>query len=595
MQKIYSGNPHLAWREQTQTRVAQSLDEARHSLENIDLADWMELKSGWRAFVLDQCQGLWQYKGQPVQANILKEWCYPGFRLQNIVFESMPGWKVGLNLFLPQEEGAYTPVIFPCGHSPKWKADHQLPPQIMAQHGFAAALFDAPMFGEKVNDNDHFIQGSQAAMVGFWSNLFFLIDAIRVADYLETRPDIDFSRGMGVTGVSGGGFTTQFMALVDERTRVIAPVCSVAPLGGHIIEGLYTGCPENFMFGQVSLGMDFDHLLCLASPLPCLVVAGNEDDLFRPEQVRKSFEQARSIYALENGGSTEKIGLYTENSPHAYTPNMAEQVARWMQRWLLNNSDPVDPGMIPELLTQADLDCGTGSATINMLDFTQEQASRLRSARNFLPTNTKICGILHLEASDPKPPQIESQPPATWGFPGLKHSLLHIEGDLSLPVVEAHFPGTPPGAVVCFGERQKEKLLYQNGGLYGLRQRVVSADLRGFGELEPLPTDYDLYSYCGIDRILSELVQMTGETVLGQQVRDALNILDWVCTDLADEPLIVYGHGETALPALFAGLLHPQVSFIVLECIPRQFRSVGNDRSPAVEALRLSSRSPSVL
>ena len=591
---------HLAWRELTQSRISALLSQGRHSVENIDLPDWQALKTRWRTYLLEQFRGLRQFTGMPIQAQVLKERRYNGFRLLNIMFESLPGpfiadgapgWQVGLNLFLPLDEGIYTPVICPCGHGPKWQADHQIPPQILARQGFAAALFDMPMFGEKAFHNDHFIQGSQLGMAGIWSNLFFLLDAIRTADYLQTRADIDFSRGMGVTGVSGGGFATLFMALLDDRTQAIAPVCSVAPMGGHIIEGMYTGCPENFLYDQASIGMDFDHLLCLASPLPCLIVGGTQDDLFRPEQVTQSFEQARKIYALEQAGSDDRLDIYFEDSPHRYTPGMALRVARWMRRWLLNDPeariDDITEATAVELVPQADLDCGSADLTSGMLDFVRGEIARLRLTRRWEATDVNIQALLHLkrklsDSPAQEQPIVEQISAAKWGYPALRQYILHLEGDLSLPVVEAQFPEARPGTAVCFSDSEKTRLLYQNGGLFGLHSQVFAADLRGFGELEPKPTDYDLYSWCGIDRALADLVQLCGETVIGQQTGDALRVLAWI--DAGRNPgasqALVYGRGEAALPALFAGLLYPQVKQIVLDSFLCSFEALATAPAP---------------
>jgi hypothetical protein len=156
--------PHLAWREQTQVRVTELLANGRKQLCDISGSEWHNLKTKWQAFIRAQCKSVTQYQGQPLSARMIKETHYDGFRVQNIVFESMPGWQVGLNLFLPVADRPYVPIICPCGHGPKWQDDHQLPPQVLARNGFAVALFDMPMFGEKVHHNDHFIQRSQASM-----------------------------------------------------------------------------------------------------------------------------------------------------------------------------------------------------------------------------------------------------------------------------------------------------------------------------------------------------------------------------------------------------------------------------------------------
>jgi hypothetical protein len=164
----------------------------------------------------------------------------------------------------------------------------------------------------------------------------------------------------------------------------------------------------------------------------------------------------------------------------------------------------------------------------------------------------------------------------------LRRYLLHRDGELSIPVVEAEFPEARPGAIVCFSETEKTRLLYQNGGLFGLCSQVVTADLRGFGDLVPIPTDYDLYSWCGIDRALSDLVQLGGETVLGQQTSDALRVLEWI--DAMQYPgaghPVIYGRGAAALPALFAALLSAKVKQIILDSFLCSFESLATAPAP---------------
>jgi 8-amino-3,8-dideoxy-alpha-D-manno-octulosonate transaminase len=574
-------SPHLAWREQTQARVTELLANGREQVCDITGSEWQILKTKWQAFIRAQCKRVTQYQGEPISAQMIKETKFDGFRVQNIVFDSMPGWQVGLNLFLPVTDGPYVPIICPCGHGPKWQDDHQLPSQVLARNGFAVALFDMPMFGEKVHHNDHFIQGSQAGMVGVWSNHFFLIDAIRSADYLQTRPDIDFSHGMGVTGVSGGGFATLFMAQIDARTRAIAPVCSVAPFGGHVIVGLYTGCPENYMDGQAALGLDFDHMLCLAAPLPSLVMGGTDDDLFRPAQVQASVDQARLIFDLER--VPDRLSLFIDDSPHKYTPAMAFQAARWMRRWLLGN-DSVVAGFAPELLPESDLNCGTAETTCGMLHFIRHEVTRLKQNRKPDVSNASLLVLAGLDQSAIKPVlSIEKLPAARWGYPWLRNYAIHSANDLSLPAIEAKYPDAPAGTIVCFGQGEKTSHLHQNGGLFGLRRQIIAADLRGFGDLAPQPADYDLYRWCGVDRALSDLVQLAGETVVGQQARDALRVIEMADSAQDQEPqdIIVLGVGEAALPALFAGLLHPRVKHIVLDSFLCSFETLAISPAPA--------------
>src|SRR5688500_5180662 len=162
--------------------------------------------------------------------------------VENVLFESLDGWQVNATLFLPRVPSAggdpprFPAVVVPCGHSSKAHPAHQLPAQVFARAGYAAIAFDPPaQGGEKAAGNDHFRDGPRCHAVGDTPQRYSVADALRAMDYLASRPDIDAARGYAMTGVSGGGHTTMWAALLDERVRVLAPVCCASPQAAHPI------------------------------------------------------------------------------------------------------------------------------------------------------------------------------------------------------------------------------------------------------------------------------------------------------------------------------------------------------------------------
>lgn len=565
--------PELLWIRQVQLQLKRLLDAGRTRLTPLSYDAWQAARRHWKALVQDACPELKQAQGQPFSARLLGETAYDGFRVQRIVLEAMPGWKIGVDLFLPMGDGPFTPVVMPCGHGPKWQDDHQIAPQVLARNGFAAALFDSPMFGERGCGNDHFIQGAQSQMIGLWSNFFFLLDPIRVADYLQTRADIHFTHGMGVTGVSGGGYATLYMAQYDERVRAIAPVCSVTPLESFPIHGLYTGCPENHVRGQALLGMDYDDLLALTAPLPCLVIGGMQDTMFKPEYMEHSVQKAQAVYELS--GAADHLASYYEECPHKYTAGMAQQTARWFRRWLLGETPELLDDRV-QILPEEALNCGTQDTSEGMLQYICREVAHLRKARKVDVSNETLCRLLTV-CGPTQPVDVEVVPPRTeWVVEGFERKVLHSAGQLPLPVLELQSLDAPAGTLVCFSDEGKFAPLRQRTGFFRTLRRVVSADLRGFGELEPESPEYDVYGWCSIDRALADLLWLSGETGMGQQTRDALRVLEAV----AEDEVVVYGKGEAALPALFAGLLCERVTHIVLENCLCSFDALASAPAP---------------
>ena len=572
--------PEYLWRNQVQSRLLASLAASQRRLQELPVAEWQIVKQQWKKLVQDAfVSPVRDWRGA-LQVQKIAEHSFPDFTIENFVLTAFDGWVVGLNLYRPAHFTApLTPILCPCGHSHKWLDDHQLPPQVLAKAGFAAALFDMPMFGERGLHNDHFIQGTQGAMVGLWSNFFFLVDIIRVADYLETRPDMDFSRGIGVTGVSGGGLSTMYIPALDPRVKCIAPTCCVVSARDHLISGLYTGCVENYIRSQFAAGMDFHQLLALHCPLPCLVNAGRQDDLFKEAAVQSAYRDIESCYARE--GCPERLRLFFDESPHKYTPRMATQTAEWMRRWLRNDATPF---AVPccECLDEKILNCQTASLTLGMKDYIDRQCKTLADQRPPKASPDDIHAWLHPPL--PLPVELELIPPLThWGAPNLHRFILHRPDDLPIPALVFRRESASSRVLLGCTDQGKLSLLAGPTGFFGLSAcHLVSADLRGFGELQPEPTDYEVYPWCRIDRALVDLLGMNGELAVAQQVGDLqaiLKVVDRLAESSAE--IILYGQGEAALPTLLAGLLDPRITRVVLHQFPAALEWLATHSQPA--------------
>jgi hypothetical protein len=55
-------------------------------------------------------------------------------------------------------------------------------------------------------------------------------------DYLETRPEVDKTL-FGVTGRSGGGAYSWWIAALDERIQAACPVAGITDLENHVVDG----------------------------------------------------------------------------------------------------------------------------------------------------------------------------------------------------------------------------------------------------------------------------------------------------------------------------------------------------------------------
>ena len=276
-----------------------------------------------------------------------------GHRLENVLFDSYPGWQVNATVFVPTDYAPPFPaVIVPVGHSGKQFANYQLPAQLMARCGYLAVLFDPPgQSSEKQPGNDHFADGVRCYLVGETSSQYFVADALRCIDYVQSRPDVDTTRGVAMTGVSGGGTTTVLASLLDERIRLVAPSCCLSPLSALDISQCYASCPETLMAGRYALGLDEVDLLC-AVAAPTLLMAGETDEVFHLEATAALADQVAAFHRME--GAPERFEFHVDRGRgHCYSLDQARRFVAFANRWLLGQPERALPDLPDDALAMA--------------------------------------------------------------------------------------------------------------------------------------------------------------------------------------------------------------------------------------------------
>ena len=121
-------------------------------------------------------------------------------------------------------------------------------------------------------------------------------DVMRILDWALDLPETDQDRVL-VMGNSGGGMVTSFAAACDPRITVAVASCSFCSLVG--VQGQMHHHPCNIIPGMSRFG-EFWDVHGLIAPRWLLLVHGQNDPLFPIEEVERSVEQVRRIYAISN-------------------------------------------------------------------------------------------------------------------------------------------------------------------------------------------------------------------------------------------------------------------------------------------------------
>jgi dienelactone hydrolase len=270
------------------------------------------------------------------------------FVVEKLHFQSRPGLYVTANLYRPKEVDEPLPtVLYVCGHGQVKKGDISFGNKVHYQHhgawfarnGYVCLVIDTLQLGE-IEGIHH---GTYRHDMWWWLNRGYTpagVEAwncIRALDYLETRPEVDKTR-FGVTGRSGGGAYSWFIAGIDDRIKCAVPGAGVTDLQNHVIDGVVEGHCDCMYFHN-TYRWDYPTMCALVAPRPLLISNTDTDPIFPLDGVYRTFEKVRHIYRLHGAG--EKVGLSIGPGGHVDTQDLQVDAFRWFNRHLKNDDGPV--------------------------------------------------------------------------------------------------------------------------------------------------------------------------------------------------------------------------------------------------------------
>jgi dienelactone hydrolase len=288
-----------------------------------------------------------------------------GYRVEKIIFESMPGYYVTGCLFIPDGIVGKRPAILNnIGHSgiSFRKNSYQKVIHNLVKKGFIVFAIDPVQLGERDEYFDpvekksiiemgvpqHTYSGNQCYLSGFSVAKYHIWDGIRAVDYLFTRKEVD-SENVGVTGLSGGGTVTSYMCAFDERIKAYAPY-NWAIYDRRLLETVGVQDAESNIYHGISEGITYADFLESAAPRPILMIKSTRDYL--PIQgARESYQEIKKTYKAF--GKEENLQISEDDSIHAFTRKNNEATYAFFQKHLNLPGDPTE--IEPEFLTIEEL------------------------------------------------------------------------------------------------------------------------------------------------------------------------------------------------------------------------------------------------
>jgi uncharacterized protein len=277
-------------------------------------------------------RGQWESRKQMLKENILKgmnlkplptrtplnavlgdKRIHDGYTVQNVYFETIPGFYLCGNLYRPVGDTFRHPAILcPHGHFAgdtlgAWGRFHpDLQKRCATFARMGAVVFSYSMFGwggesSKQLDPSAIIEKPSRDSINKYHGVPLALtmqtwNSMRALDFLETMPDVDMAK-IGVTGASGGGTQTFLLAALDDRVSVSVPVVMISC---HFFGGC--NCESGLPIHQSANHFtDNAEIAAMAAPKPMLMVSDGDDWTRNEPTVEYPFiRRTYSFYNAEN-------------------------------------------------------------------------------------------------------------------------------------------------------------------------------------------------------------------------------------------------------------------------------------------------------
>lgn len=282
----------------------------------------------------------------PLHATITGSLNGDGYVVDMIHYQSQPGLYVTGNLYRPAkvEPGQKLPAVFyVCGHSRRGRDGNKTAYQShgiwFARHGYVCLVVDTLQLGEiaaihhgTYSENRWWwhSRGYTSAGVECWNG-------VRGIDYLVSRADVDPER-IAVTGISGGGAATIWIAAADERVKVAVPVSGMADLLAYVPNRVINGhCDCMFLYN--TFDWPWVRIAGLIAPRPLLFANSDQDRIFPMDANERVSNQLERLYSLY--GASDKVDALVSVGGHAYREDLRQAIYRFVNIHLKQDARPV--------------------------------------------------------------------------------------------------------------------------------------------------------------------------------------------------------------------------------------------------------------
>lgn len=602
VEKLYAQNEYRvldSWLQFTDSPNAlyHHLTNEAYSLLNQRKEKVSKLKTQeeWKQRQSEMKQRMWDVLGSfpeksPLNPQITSKIKKDDFTIENVIYESLPGFYVTASLFIPDDLQKPAPAILFCsGHSTEAyrKPSYQMPLLNLVRKGFIVLAIDPVGQGERLqyfdpekeesvigsSTKEHSYPSVQTALIGHSVARYFVWDGIRGIDYLISRKEVD-SKRIGVHGLSGGGTQTAYISALDDRVAASAPACYITSYR-RLMESIGVQDGEQNFYHGIRNGIDHADFLEIRAPKPTLIMA-NTGDFFSIQGARETFSELKKVYNLFN--LPDNMEIVEDDYGHGYTKKNREAMYAFFQKHLMlpGTADELEVDFLSEQDLQktptGQLASSLKGETIYSLNLKESEVyiDKLETSRKDLSTHLQKLPELAQQLSGYKQPNTNDDPVFTGRTTEegivIEKYFVKGEGDYVLPYLLLVPENKNNKAILYLHPKGKAGMMNESNEwnwLLGMGFTILAPDIPGNGELGGGKLKGDAY----IDNISYNMwynAMLIGRSIVGVQASDAVKLSHLLVNTHGFSEVFGIATEEMSPVLLHAAVFDPVISRVAL-------------------------------
>jgi len=461
--------------------------------------------------------------------------------IRKVRFEAYPDYWIPALLYEPKHLRGKAPVVLnPNGHHQGGKAAlyKQARCANLARRGMIALNTEFIGMSELEADGKHNTQ-AHMSMTGLPGVGLFYLAMRKGLDLLLDHKHADRKR-VGMTGLSGGGWQTIFLAAFDSRVTAAIPVAGYSAIRQrtHCLSDI--GDLEQTPPDLLTV-CDYDTMTAMMAPRPTLIILNHNDDCcFRPERAKPViYDAVRPTYKAF--GALDSFAFHDNMDPgtHNYEADNRSQLYKFLNKHFGLSTPDHDIHTDSDIFTERELFVGLPAQQKTMIQIATERSRKLvrnlkapRTAAQKKAMRKRLADVIRLPVYSGRASREKSAGNVWRGT--IK------AGPWTIPTI-GRFDKKSDGVTLYLHDAGKRHVTAPKTGT------VFAVDLLSFGEM--------------INTIRHPmLINCAGRRVLGEQVAQLLAVVKAILKLTGAKKIDISATGQSVGPiALIAAAMDPKL------------------------------------